>query len=123
VLYSNHEALKYLKSYKRLNARHNKWVEFPHDFTFVLKYKVAVENKVADALNRRVMILVAMSAEVTRFERLREEYESCSDFGEIYIMLRNGPTQEMDEFLLHDGYLFRFCKLYISRMSLRDFLS
>jgi len=28
VLYSDYEALKCLNSQKRLNARHNKWVEF-----------------------------------------------------------------------------------------------
>jgi len=39
-------------------------------------------------LSRQVMILVAMSAEVTWFEILRKKYESCPDFGEIYIMLR-----------------------------------
>ena len=59
-------------------------MKFLQNYTFVLKHKAGVENKV-DALSRRVMILVAMSAEVTEFERLREEYESCPDFGEIYV--------------------------------------
>ena len=63
--------LKYLNSQKRLNARHKKWVEFLQDYTFVLKHKAGVENKVADALSWRVMILVAMSAEVIGFETLR----------------------------------------------------
>jgi len=52
VLYSDHKALKYLNSQKRLNARHNKWAEFHEDYTFVLKHKARVENKVADALSR-----------------------------------------------------------------------
>ena len=67
------------------------------------------------------MILVAMTAEVTRFERLREEYKSCPDFEEIYFMFLGGPTREMDGFLLHNGYLFKFHKLYIPHTSLRDF--
>jgi len=46
-----------------------------------------------------------MSATVTRFVRLKEEYESRPDFGEIYIMLRDESTRETDGFLLHDGYL------------------
>ena len=71
MLYSDQETLKYLNSQKRLNARHNKWVEFFQDYTFVLKHKARVENKVADALSRRVTKLVAMGAEVTMFERLR----------------------------------------------------
>jgi len=73
-LYSDHEALplKYLKSQKRLYARHNKWVDFLQDYTFVLKHKAGIENKVTDMLSRCVMILIAMSTEVTGFERLKE---------------------------------------------------
>ena len=84
---------------------------------------MGVENKVVDALSRRIMILVAMSAEVTEFERLKEEYESCSDFGEIYVTLRDGSVREIDNFLLQDRYLFRFRRLCISRTSFRGFLS
>ena len=59
---------------------------------------------------------------VIGFERLRGEYESCPNFGEMYIMLRDRPTREMNGFLLHDRYLFKFHKLCISRSSLRNFL-
>ena len=71
-MYPDREALKYLNSHKRLNATHSKWVEFLQVYTFVLKHKAGVE-KAADALSRRVMILVAMNAEVTEFERLRKK--------------------------------------------------
>jgi len=60
---------------------------------------------------------------VTEFERLKEEYESCPNFGKIYVTLRNGSVGERDDFLLQDGYLFKFRKLCILRTSLRDFLS
>ena len=97
-------------------------MEFLQDYTFVLKHKASVENKVADALSRRVMTLVTMSTEVIGFERLREEYDSCPDFRKIYVTLRNGPVREMYGFLLQDGNQFRFCKLCIPRTSLRDSL-
>jgi len=42
-----------------------------------LKHKSGMKNKVADALSRRVTLLSVMSVEVTGFERLKEEYESC----------------------------------------------
>jgi len=61
-----------------------------------------------------------MSAEVTGLEILREEYESCPDFGKIYVTLRDGSVRETDEFLLQDGYLSRFCKLCIFLTSIRD---
>jgi len=68
------------------------------------------------------MILVAISAEVTGFERLKEEYESCLTLGK-HVTSRDSFVQEIDGFLLQDGYLFRFCKLCIPRTFLRDFLS
>ena len=67
--------------------------------------------------------MVGMSAEVTGFERLREEYESCPNFREIYVALWDGFVREMDGFPLQDRYLFRFRKLCIPRTSIRDFLS
>ena len=48
----NHEVLKYINSQKWLNVRHNKWVKFLQDYTFVLKHKTGVENKIVDALIR-----------------------------------------------------------------------
>ena len=122
VLYSDHEALKYFNSQKSLNAN-SKWVKFLQDYTFVLKHKMRVENKIADVLSWRVIILIAMSIEVTGFERLREEDELCPDFGEKYTMLWDRLTLEIDVFLLHDEYLFRFRKLCITHTSFRDFLS
>ena len=83
ILYSDHEALRFLNSQKKLNPRHGRWVEFLQAYTFVLKHKAGVENKAADALSRRTFLLVAMSVEATGFERIREEYASCPDFGEI----------------------------------------
>ena len=47
----------------------------------------------------------SFDAEVTGFERLRE-YESCLNFGEIYITLRDRPAWEMNEFFyMIDIYL------------------
>ena len=40
VLFSDHEALKFLHAQKKLNARHNRWVEYLQEYTFVLKHKV-----------------------------------------------------------------------------------
>ena len=69
----------------------------------MLKHKAGVKNKAADALSRRISLLVAMTVETTVFERIREEYESCPDFGEIYTLLRDGLAQERDDFFLQDG--------------------
>ena len=94
----------------------------PPGLHIYLKYKAGFENKVTDALSRCVMILLAMSAEVTGFERLKDEYESCPDFGEICHIM--GRICSRDKRLSATRwYLFRFRMLCISRTSLRNFLS
>ena len=51
VLFSEHQALRYLNSQKKLNARHAKWVEFLNEYSFVINHRVVIENKVDDALS------------------------------------------------------------------------
>jgi len=69
-----HEALRFLSSQKKLNPRHAKWVEYIQSYTFVLKHKAGTENKVADALSRRSLLLNSVRAEVVGFEQIEEEY-------------------------------------------------
>ena len=76
-------------------------------FSFFFRHKFGVENKVADALSRRVTLLSVMSTKVIGFEKLQEEYESCPDFGEVYTKLRTEHLQVIDDFILRDGYLFK----------------
>ena len=87
-----------------------------------MKHKSGIENKVADALSHRVALLSVMSVEVTGFERLKEEYESCSEFGEIYLTLKDENHRVINGYHLQDGYLFRDNKLCIPKTSVRDFL-
>ena len=67
-------------------------------------------------------LLSVMSVKVTRFERLKDDYESCPDFGELYTSLSNAPQPILDDYTLQDGYLFKANKLCISQSSMRDFL-
>ena len=92
VLYSNHETLIYLNSQKKLNPRYAKWVEYIQAYTFVLKHRARNENKVADALSRRSLILNTIKTEVLGFDQIKEEYESCLDFKDIYQDLIQGPV-------------------------------
>ena len=50
VLFSDHQALRYLNSQKKLNARHDKWVEFLNEYSFMINYCAGIENKAADAV-------------------------------------------------------------------------
>jgi len=60
----------------------------------------------ADALNRRVTLLFVISVEVTRFERLKKKYESCSEFREVYMTLRDENNRVVDNYHLKEGYLY-----------------
>jgi len=56
------------------------------------------------------------------FEKIKDAYESCSDFENIFTVLRDSLTHEVDDFLLQDEYLFHSRKLCIPHTSLREFL-
>ena len=122
MLYSDHEALRFLNFQKKLNSRHASWVEFLQPYLYVIKHKAGVENKVADALSRHMSILVAINNEVIRFERIKNDYESYPDFREVYKVLIDGLVREQDDYFLLDGYLFKANKLCIPRTSVRDFI-
>ena len=66
--------------------------------------------------------MTKMSTVVNSFKRLKTEYESCPDFYEIYVKLKDETIRKVDEFVLHDGHLFINRKLYILRSLLENFL-
>jgi hypothetical protein len=50
----DHNGLKYLFDQTTLNARQSRWLEFLCEYDFEIKHIKGKENKVADALSRRV---------------------------------------------------------------------
>lgn len=52
-IFSDHQALQYFMTTKRLNARQARWAEFLSRFHFVIKYRTGKTNVCADALTRR----------------------------------------------------------------------
>jgi hypothetical protein len=53
-LRTDHNGLKYLFDQPTLNARQSRWLEFLSEYEFVIKHMKGKENKVANALNKRV---------------------------------------------------------------------
>ena len=53
-LRTDHCGLKYLFDQPTLNARKARWLEFLCEFDFEIKHIKGKENKVADALSRKV---------------------------------------------------------------------
>jgi hypothetical protein len=53
-LRTDHSGLKYLFGQPSLNSRQSKWLEFLSEYDFDIKHIKGKENKVVDALSRRV---------------------------------------------------------------------
>ena len=92
------------------------------EYSLVINHHVGIENKVANALSRLTVTLHHMSAHVIWFDRLKNEYSACPDFGIIYDEVSNGNRYEYVNFLVENGYLFKVTKLCIPRTSFRDLL-
>ncbi|GJZ15176.1 RNA-directed DNA polymerase [Tanacetum coccineum] len=75
-------------------------------------------NKVADALSRKMTLLVSISNEVIGFDSIKELYASDGDFCNIWIDLETKQLQ--GEFILLDGYLFKGNRLCILKTSRRS---
>ncbi|KAK1602128.1 hypothetical protein QYE76_017171 [Lolium multiflorum] len=121
VIHSDHESLKYLKSQHNLNKRHAKWVEFIESFPYVIKYKKGKENVVADALSRKItLLLTRLEFHILGLEEIKELYPSDAFFGPIFA--KCSIDRGFDDFYLHDGYLFKANKICIPESSLRKLL-
>lgn len=48
------------------------------------------------------------------FERLKDDYPNCPDFGTIFQDLLDNPSHDHVSLLLIDGYLFKGTKLCIT---------
>jgi hypothetical protein len=58
-LRTDHSGLKYLFEQPTLNARKMRWMEFLSEYDFDIKHIKGKENKVVDALSRRVHLMHA----------------------------------------------------------------
>ena len=52
-MYSDHQALEYFITTKKLSARQARWAELLARYNFQIKYQPGKENHKADALTRR----------------------------------------------------------------------
>ncbi|GJX68055.1 putative CCCH-type zinc finger family protein [Tanacetum coccineum] len=116
ILHSDHEALTYINGQHKLKPRHARWVEFLQAYTFHIKHKSGVTNRVADALSRRRSLLSTMQVSVLGFEKIKELYQEDGFFSKVINQCTNGPYKE---FIFQEGFLFRGNRLCIPECSLR----
>lgn len=119
VIQTDHETLKYLKSQHKLNKRHAKWVEFPEQFPYIIKYKKGKSNVVADALSRRYTHLAKLGSQILGFDNICELYGQDPFFAPIY---SNCLNKSLGGFYISNGYLFKEARLCIPCGSHRKLL-
>ena len=121
TLYSDHDALLFLHSQKKLSARHGRWVEVLQEFTFSLRHRPGRENKVADALSRRQYTLQISQAAITGFDRISLIYKECLDFWEVWNEATQTTAHQQD-YRADSGFLFFRDRLCIRAGSTANFL-
>ncbi|PKI37301.1 hypothetical protein CRG98_042296 [Punica granatum] len=77
ILYTDYETLKHLHSHDKVSTRHASWVAYLERFTFVVKHKSGVTNRVADALSRRRSILSRMMVEPMIRKEVEKYVQRC----------------------------------------------
>lgn len=87
ILYSDHEALKHLHSTDKLLSLHAIWAAYIQQFSFVVKHKSRVLNKVANALSRKASLLATMRTKVLGFDSFRESVSTDPYFSPNVINL------------------------------------
>jgi hypothetical protein len=113
-----HNSLKYLFDQPTLNARQIRWLEFLCEYDFDIKYIKGKDNKVADALSRKVHELRATAISMYRTElkdRILEAANADLQYRNLVTKLQQqeSPQTEKGYALKTDGLLLYKNRVYV----------
>ena len=83
-VYTENHALSFFNSQEKLSVRHLKWMDQLQAYTFNIKHKGGGENKVANALSRRVGLLEELQLQSVGIDSLKHLYADDPYFVEIF---------------------------------------
>jgi hypothetical protein len=89
----DHNGLKYFFDHPTLNARQSRWLEFLCEYDFDIKHIKGKENKVVDALSRRVHELHATAISMYRNDikgRILEVANEDLEYRDLVAKLQHG---------------------------------
>jgi hypothetical protein len=117
-LRTDHNGLKYLFDQSNLNARQSRRLEFLCEYDFDIKHIKGKENKVVDALNRKVHELHATTISMYRTDIKGRSLEAANvdlQYKELVEKLkqRERPQKEGNYILGADGILLYKNRVYI----------
>jgi hypothetical protein len=115
---TNHNGLKYLFDQPTVNSRQSRWLEFLNEYDFNIKHIKGKENKLDDAINRRVNDLDATTISMYQSDlkdRFVEATKSDLQYMELVTKLQQGKMQQKveDYELGIDGILLYRKKVYV----------
>jgi hypothetical protein len=117
-LRTNHNGLNYLFDQPTLNAKQIRWLEFVCEYDFDIKHIKRKENKVVDALSRRVHELRAMTISMYQTDikgRISEAANADLQYMELVEKLQQGKMlQRVEDYKLEaDGTLLYKNRVYV----------
>ena len=83
ILFSDHEALKYIHGQHKLIPRHAKWAAYLQEHAFTIKHKARTRKKLADALSRKTSLPATLRVKVVGLDPFPKMYVDDADFGQI----------------------------------------
>ncbi|PKU87297.1 ATP-dependent DNA helicase RecG [Dendrobium catenatum] len=101
---------------------HARWTTFLQRFSFILKHKSGVQNKVADALSRRSALVVQLQTELQGLPSIQDLYATDKEFAAPWAELSNSPTVSFQDYSISHNYLFKAGLLCIPESSWREYL-
>jgi hypothetical protein len=116
---TDHNGLKYLFDQPTLNARQSRWLEFVSEYDFDIKHIKGKENKVADALSKRVHEMNATTISMYQSDlkpRILEAVKLDLQHKELVAKLQEVILQQkIEEYKLdNDEMLIYRGKIYVS---------
>jgi hypothetical protein len=96
-LRTDHCGLKYLFGQPSLNARQSRWLEFLSEYDFDINHIRGKENKVVDALSRRVHEMHATTISMYQTDlcdKILEVSKSDLCYMDISVTLQQGMSQQ-----------------------------